>query len=102
MAKKIVQINFNYEMTAEELDKGAAGFVNPVLEVPGLIWKIWILNQQEKLTGGIYLFQDGVSAKAYVEGPICDQLRSIPAFRNVTMKLFDIMEEQSKTTHAPV
>jgi hypothetical protein len=49
---KIVQINFNYEMTDEALDEGADGFVNPVLEVPGLIWKIWILNQQEKLTGG--------------------------------------------------
>jgi hypothetical protein len=35
----------------------ADGFVNPVLEVPGLIWKVWVLNQQEKLTGGIYLFQ---------------------------------------------
>jgi hypothetical protein len=39
-------------MTDEALDEGADGFVNPVLEVPGLIWKIWILNQQEKLTGG--------------------------------------------------
>jgi hypothetical protein len=37
--------------------RGADGFVNPVLEVPDLIWKIWILNQQEKLTGGICLFQ---------------------------------------------
>jgi len=36
--------------------RGADGFVNPVLEVPGLIWKVWVLNQQEKLTGGIYLF----------------------------------------------
>ena len=35
----------------------ADGFVNPVLEVPGLIWKVWVLNQQEKLTGGIYVFQ---------------------------------------------
>lgn len=49
---KIVQINFNYEMTDEALGRGADGFVNPVLEVPGLIWKIWILNQQEKLTAG--------------------------------------------------
>ena len=102
MAKKIVQINFNYEMTDEELEKGADGFVNPVLEVPGFIWKIWILNKQKKLTGGIYLFQDEASAKAYVEGPICDQLRSISSFTNVTMKHFDIMGEQSKSTRAPI
>jgi hypothetical protein len=39
-------------MTDEALGRGADGFVNPVLEVPGLIWKIWILNQQGKLTEG--------------------------------------------------
>ena len=48
---------YSYEMMDEAFARGADGFINPVLEVPGLIWKIWVLNQQEKLTGGIYLFQ---------------------------------------------
>ncbi|RLA88349.1 MAG: hypothetical protein DRG34_04635 [Deltaproteobacteria bacterium] len=39
-------------MMDEAFARGADGFINPVLEVPGLIWKIWVLNQQEKLTGG--------------------------------------------------
>ena len=40
------------QLLIQAFDKGADGFVNSVLEVPGLIWKIWVLNQQEKLTGG--------------------------------------------------
>ena len=40
-----MQINFNYEMTDEAFNKGADGFVNPVLEMPVLIWKFGILNQ---------------------------------------------------------
>ena len=58
MAKKIVQINFHYEMTDEELEKGADGFVNPVLEVPGFIWKIWILNKQKKGEYGPLSFEE--------------------------------------------
>jgi hypothetical protein len=39
-------------MTAEALAMSVDGFINPVLEMPGLIWKVGILNQQETLTGG--------------------------------------------------
>jgi hypothetical protein len=43
-AIKIVQLNFNYEMTGEAVDMSADGFVNPVLEMPGLKWKVGILS----------------------------------------------------------
>ncbi len=100
MSKKIVQINFNYDLAREELNEGAKEFVHPIQQVPSLEWKTWILNDQEKLAGGIYLFENEEAAKAYVEGPIIDQLRN--SFKNLSIKLFDIMEEQSKATRAPI
>jgi hypothetical protein len=102
MSKTIVQINFNYDLAEEELNEGAKELVQPVQQVPNLVWKTWIVNDQEKLTGGIYLFENEEAAKAYVEGPLINQLRNSPAFKNLSIKLFDIMEEQSKATRAPI
>ena len=34
---------------------------------PGLRWKIWTENETEQTGGGIYLFEDDESARAYVE-----------------------------------
>ena len=102
MSKKLVQINFNYDLAREELNEGAKEFVHTVQQVPSLVWKTWIVNDQEQLTGGIYLFENEEAAKAYVEGPIIDQLRNSPVFKNLSIKLFDIMEEPSKATRAPI
>jgi hypothetical protein len=102
MSKTIVQINFNYDLAEEELKEGAKKLVQPVQQVPNLVWKTWIVNDQEKLTGGIYLFENEEAAKAYVEGPLIDQLRNSPVFKNLSIKLFDIMEDQSKATRAPI
>ena len=102
MSKKLVQINFNYDLAREVLNERAKEFVRTVQQVPSLVWKTWIVNDQEQLTGGIYLFENEEAAKAYVEGPIIDQIRNSPVFRNLSIKLFDIMEEQSKATRAPI
>jgi hypothetical protein len=102
MSKKLVQINFNYDLAEEELNEGAKEFVHPVQQVPNLVWKTWIVNDQEKLTGGIYLFENEEAAKAYVEGPLIEQVKNSPVFKNLSIKLFDIMEEQSKATSAPI
>jgi hypothetical protein len=102
MSKKLVQINFNYDLAREELNEGAKEFVHPVQQVPSLLWKTWIVNDQEQLTGGIYLFENEEAAKAYIEGPIIDQIRNSPVFKNLSIKLFDIMEEPSKATRAPI
>ena len=31
-----------------------------------MIWKIWTENEAEKLGGGVYLFEDQLSAEAYL------------------------------------
>ncbi len=92
MSKKLVQINFNYDLAREVLNERAKEFVRTVQQVPSLVWKTWIVNDQEQLTGGIYLFENEEAAKAYVEGPIIDQIRNSPVFRkevDKTLKFHD-------------
>ncbi len=33
---------------------------------PGLLWKIWTENEAEQTAGGVYLFEDEASARAYL------------------------------------
>jgi flavin-dependent dehydrogenase len=102
MSKKILEVRFDYEFTGEELAIGAKEYAKLLQQVQGLVWKIFILNNEEKLTGGLYLFENEKAAVGYIEGPVFDQLKSMPGLNNFRIKLFDIMEEQSKITRAPI
>jgi hypothetical protein len=65
----------------------------PGQEMACLRWKVWSLNEPERAFGGIYLFEDGASADAYLAGPIVAHLRQHPALRDITAKQFDVLEK---------
>ncbi|MDH4267793.1 MAG: YdhR family protein [Deltaproteobacteria bacterium] len=70
--------------------------------VAGLRWKIWIINEEEQEAGGIYLFDDEASVKEYLAGPLAAGLTGQPAFSDISMKQFDVMEDQTAITRGPV
>lgn len=102
MNKKILEVHFDYEFTDKELAMGAKEYAKLLQQVKGLVWKIFIINNEGKLTGGLYLFENEKAAMDYIEGPVFDQLKSMPGLNNFRIKFFDIMEEQSKITRAPI
>lgn len=102
MAKMLVQINFKYAVTEEQLTEGAAEVVGLIQEVPGLLWKIWIYNDQDKISGGIYLFESEAAAQDYVDGPIVARIKTTPVFSEFTIRQFNIMEPLSEATRAPI
>jgi hypothetical protein len=61
----ILQINFKLNVAPAEYRKICSSVAQPIADVPGLMWKVWILNEQDGEAGGIYLFQDKqeISAK---------------------------------------
>ena len=68
----------------------------------GIIWKVWIVNEAEKIAGGIYLFEDEASVEAYLNGPIIAAMRSMPVISDFEAKIFDVIPEPTKITHGPV
>ena len=118
---KILQVNYKpdlpkklSDLPKEELDKimsmGAEG-AKHIATVPGLRWKIYLMNAESGEVGGIYLFDDEASLKAYLDGPIMTQrkagkfgdgVRVISTIRDVTIKQFDVMDELTKITRGPV
>ena len=102
MAAQILQINFKFSMTKEEYQQGAAGMVEGIAAVEGLRWKVWIMNEAENEAGGIYLFEDEASVKAYLDGPIVAQIVSHPALSDFSVKQFDVMDDVTAICRGPV
>jgi hypothetical protein len=71
------------------------------LDVPGLRWKIWLLNPTAQEAGGIYLFDSQASLDAYVNGPLVERLRALPSIRDISMKQFEVMPEVTALTRGP-
>ena len=97
----ILQINFNLNVPVAEYQKMADSVAHTFLNVPGLRWKIWLLNPATQEAGGIYLFDNQASLDAYLNGPLVAQLRGLPAIRNVSMKQFEVMPEVTALTRGP-
>ena len=69
-----------------------------IAAVPGLLWKVWILDEERGRGGGVYLFLDRARATAYLEGPIVSRLRANPAVANIEVRLFDVLDGPSVIT----
>ncbi len=70
--------------------------------VPGLSWKIWLLNEAEYEAGGVYLFQDEGALQAFLSSPLAEQVKSLPVITDLSVKQFDIMEGVTAVTRGPV
>ncbi len=97
-----MQINYRFNRTRSEQEKASLQSAQIIANVKGIIWKIWIVNENEKTAGGIYLFEDEASAETYLKGPIIAAMKNMPIIDNFEAKIFDIIPEPTKITHGPV
>jgi hypothetical protein len=73
-----------------------------IASVEGLIWKIWVLQEEEREIGGIYLFADRETAEAYLNHPVIQAVRSNPAVVSTQSQLWDVESSLSSLTRAPL
>lgn len=102
MSETIMQLNFKYDVSAEDY----IGAVDPLAEkfasLPGLRWKIWMIDEAEAEAGGIYLFENPDDVQAFLEGELAAAVTSHPALRDFSVKTFAVMHEQTSVTRGPV
>ena len=70
--------------------------------VEGLVWKIWILKQEELEMGGVYLFANRETAEAYLNHPVVQTVCSNPAVVSTESQLWDVESSLSALTRAPL
>jgi len=102
MSARVLQINLKFEGPGADLKKGFAQVVNDIAAVPGLIWKIWIMNEQTHEAGGLYLFNSQEAVDAYLQGPLIGALKTNPALGQFSFKQFDVLEDLTAITRGPV
>jgi hypothetical protein len=100
MSQKLLQVNFKFSMSRAEYEQACLPEAPNLANVPGLRWKVWIMNEAEREAGGIYLFDDEFSVQSFV-GPLTGMLDA-PAFSDVRIKTFDILEALTLITRGPV
>ena len=103
MSQKILQLNLKFSgISRAELEQAWLPAARPLAETAGLRWKIWLMDEAEHESGGIYLFDDEASVQAFLAGPIVAALKSNPSISDISAKMFDVMEQHTAITRGPV
>lgn len=102
MAARVVQINFTLTVPAEEYRRIGASLSDTFAAMPGLRWKIWLLNEEERRAGGLYLFEDEAAAQAYLDGPIVASLGAAPFLTDLSVAQFGVLEDLTAASGGPV
>src|SRR5215475_6337429 len=102
MAQKILVTKFNYNLPAIEFKSLLSSVAPPFAEVPGCIWKIWLIDEEKMEGGAIYLFKDQNALDEFKASPLVASVLSHPALSNFNFRETDIVKEPSIITKAPL
>lgn len=98
---KLLQVDFEFKGPfGQELSNALTDLAESINNEPGLIWKIWTENEKENSAGGIYLFEDQVTALAYLEMHTA-RLKEM-GISEVRGKLFDLNQTLSLINKGPI
>lgn len=102
MSERLLQISFNFNVTSGEYEQTVKSLADQFANLPGLMWKIWIINEEQREAGGIYLFEDEASLNIFLNGPLAKSVTSHPALSNFSVKPFAVMHDLTEITHGPI
>ncbi|BBB29845.1 monooxygenase [Neptunomonas japonica] len=97
----LLQVDFDYSGPfGEEMAGMLTSLAESINHEPGMIWKIWTESEQDKLGGGIYLFEDKASANAYLAMHTA-RLKEM-GIAEVRGKVFDVNSSLSIINQGPI
>ena len=102
MPQKILVSNYNFNVSIEEFKNMATQLAPAFADVPGCIWKIWLIDEEKKEAGAVYLFKDDESLQNFKASPLVASVLSHPALSNFDLKERDILKAASELNHAPL
>ena len=102
MSEIMLQLNFNFSVSKEEYEQAVSPLADKFANVPGLKWKIWILNAEKSEAGGIYMFENQASLDEFLAGSLAKIVTTHPALSNFSIKQFGIMKDITKVTRGPL
>ena len=94
-------INFNLSgISRSEYEAAAAEAAQPISEMPGLISKRWLANEETNTYGGVYLWESKQAMLDYKNSEVFAALGQNPAFVELSVTDFEMLPGPSKVTRA--
>ena len=93
-------VNFNLEgITHDDFLQIADTAAPAFAEVPGLISKVWLSDQEGNTYGGVYTWENKEAMEAFGESELfTNAVKNNPSFVNLSVKSFGILEGPGKVT----
>ncbi len=101
MAQKFLVTNYSFDMSSEAFEDTATQLAQQFADVPGMVWKIWLINAASKEAGAIYLFEDDAALQQFKASPLVAAVLSHPALSNFDLKERDTLPALNAITRAP-
>ena len=93
-----VQVQYRVTGDPRDYQSLAAATAPQLARLPGLCWKLWLLDPLSGDAAGIYLFSDAAAAAAFLAGPALSGLRQHPAIAGVSARSLGVLTDLSLTT----
>ena len=92
-------INFNLSgISRSEYEAAAAEAAQPISEMPGLISKRWLANEETNTYGGVYFWETKQHMQDWMDSQIFKDIGANPAFANAKITDFEMIESLSAIT----
>ena len=102
MSQRILLTSFSFNVTPEEFEKIATEVAPAFCDVPGLEWKIYLIEREKQTAGAVYLFRDDDALQSFKLSPLVASVLSHPALSNFEFKEREILETPSAINYAPL
>ena len=97
-APACVEVHYQVHGSLDAYRTRAAAAAPRLAGVPGLVWKLWLLDEPTGEAAGIYLFADAAAARAFVESPALDALRQDPGISGVHARVLPVLPDLCRAT----
>jgi hypothetical protein len=85
-----------------EQARGFLAAAEKIAGLPGLVWKLWGYDDGEHVAESVYLFDNDEHARAWGDGPMKAALGSHPGIGDIEVRYYDVDEQLSAVTRAPL
>jgi len=102
VSKTILQINYKFNSSRADHTALVTPAAEAIAAVPGLVWKVWLMNEADREAGCIYLFESREAAQGFVNSPAITGFAAHPSLSAFSAKMFEAVESLSKITRGPL
>jgi len=98
----ILQLRFKLRVPPSVFLARSREAATTIASLRGLIWKIWVMREEDSQLGGIYAFADRAAEEAYLSHPIIQEMHNHPAVESSDSQIWDVGRSLSALTRAPL